>query len=350
MNLKQLSQHLQLSQTTVSRALNGYPEVNENTRKRVLQAAQSLKYTPNPRAKGLATGRTMAIGHVIPMSSNHEMVNPVFGDFMSGAGETYSEAGYDILLSVVGNRNETDVYRTLKYQGQVDGVIVHGPRMNDARIALLHELEIPFVVHGRASDVDVDYAWVDVNNTRAFDRATRYLIDLGHHRIGLVNGLESMDFAHRRRKGFALALASHGICCDPKLMRSGEMTEVYGYTSATEMLALPNPPTAFLAASMITAIGVRRAISAAGLKLGHDVSVITFDDDLSYLKNDEPLPFFTATRSSVREAGKQSAQMLLDMIEGRDTPRNRLLEADLIIGRSTGPGPTARTPDAIQAL
>ena len=111
MNLKELSSLLGLSQTTVSRALNGYPEVGARTRERVLKAAQDHGYHPDSRAKSLATGRAMAIGHVIPLSSGHEMVNPVFSDFIAGAGEVYSRNGYDMLLSVVEDAGEEDAYR-----------------------------------------------------------------------------------------------------------------------------------------------------------------------------------------------------------------------------------------------
>ena len=90
MNLKELSSILGLSQTTVSRALNDYPEVSEATRRRVKEFARKHNYSPNTRAKGLATGRSMAIGHVIPISTQHEIVNPVFADFIAGAGEVYS--------------------------------------------------------------------------------------------------------------------------------------------------------------------------------------------------------------------------------------------------------------------
>lgn len=340
MNLKQLAEHLKLSQTTVSRALNGYPEVNESTRKRVLDAAKSMNYSPNVRAKGLATGRAMAIGHVIPVSDHQEMVNPVFGDFITGAGEAYSKAGYDMVLSLVDNRKEEETYRTIKAKGNVDGIIVHAPRIQEPRIALLRKLKIPFVVHGRVSSEDGKYAWLDINNVRAFQRATNYLIELGHIRISLVNGLESMDFAYRRRKGFLKAMEEAQLDADPSLMFSNEMTEVHGYKSARKALAADNPPTAFLAASMITAIGVRRAISEAGLTMGKDVSVITHDDDLSYLKNGEDVPIFTATRSSVRDAGFLCAQLLLDLIDSPETSRrSRLLEAELIVGRSTGRAP-----------
>ena len=102
MNLRELAESLGLSQTTVSRALNGYPEVREQTRARVLAAARAANYTPNTRARRLATGRAMTIGHVIPLSGRTEMVNPIFADFLAGAGEVYAREGYDMLLSVVG--------------------------------------------------------------------------------------------------------------------------------------------------------------------------------------------------------------------------------------------------------
>lgn len=338
MNLKQLSEHLNLSQTTVSRALNGYPEVSEKTRDRVQRAARDLNYSPNARAKGLATGRAQAIGHVLPISDQHEMVNPIFGDFIAGAGQTYSKEGYEVVISLVRDSEQEQAYRSIRSRGNVDGIIVHGPRMADSRIALLTDLGLPFVVHGRASDVDVPYAWLDTNNGRAFQRATEFLLDLGHRRIALINGLEFMDFAHRRREAYGKALTGRGLAPDPALMRSEEMTEIYGYRSAAQMLQGEAPPTAFLVSSMITAIGVRRAIQEARLVMGRDVSVITHDDDLGYLKNGHEVPLFTATRSSVRHAGAKAAEMLLHMIRNPGAPPlTQLLEAELIIGSSTGP-------------
>lgn len=344
MNLKELSAKLGLSATTVSRALNGYPEVNESTRERVMAAAKRFNYRPNTRAIQLATGRAMAVGHVIPLATRHEIVNPIFADFISGAGETYSRNGFDMMLSLVSDETEEDAYRALKAKGNVDGVIVHSPKLDDPRIALLHDIGLPFVVHGRASGADKPYSWLDVNNRRAFLRATEFLLDLGHRRIGLVNGLEYMDFAIRRRAGYTDALAARGVPLDPDLMTSEEMTEMSGHSAARRMLALEDPPTAFLVASIISGMGVRRAISDRGLAMGKDVSVIIHDDDLSYLKNGEDVPIFTATRSSVREAGRLAAEMLLDLIARPGSgPQSRLLEAELIIGQSTGPAPPVQS-------
>lgn len=338
MNLKELARKLDLSPTTVSRALNGYPEVNEATRERVAAAAKRYNYKPNTRAIRLATGRAMAVGHVIPVATRHEIVNPVFADFIAGAGEVYSRNGYDMLLSIVPDDNEERVYRELKSRGTVDGVILHAPNMEDPRIPLLVELGIPFVVHGRATGTALPYSWVDVNNRRAFLRATEFLLDLGHRRIGLLNGLEKMDFAIRRRTGYEDALASRGIPDDPEIMVSEEMTEAAGYRATRAMMALPNPPTALLASSIIMGFGIRRALEDMGLAMGRDVSVIVHDDDLSYMRNGEDVPVFTATRSSVREAGRRAADMLISIITGKVlAPQEQLLEAELIIGQSTGP-------------
>ncbi|TNF19924.1 MAG: LacI family transcriptional regulator [Rhodobacteraceae bacterium] len=341
MNLKQLSEHLGLSQTTVSRALNGYPEVSEKTRQKVMKAAREANYQPNTRARSLATGRAMAIGHVIPVSTQHEMVNPIFGDFVAGAGEVYSARGYDMLLSLVPDRDEEAFYRDLRIKGNVDGIVVHGPRMADPRIGLLDELGLPFVVHGRASEVTAGYNYVDVSNVRAMREATTHLTDLGHRRIGLINGLETLDFGNRRRRGFLEALEHAGLTANPAWMTSDDMTEAYGFDAANAMLSGAEQPTALVVSSMITALGVRRAVEARGLILGRDISVVTFDDDLSYLRNGtDAEPVFTAARSSVREAGRRVADILMARIDAPlAPPRTEMIPYRFMIGATSGPAP-----------
>ncbi len=340
-NLKSLSEKLGLSQTTVSRALNGYPEVSERTRKRILQAADEYNYRANAGAKGLATGRTMRIGHVIPLNDDHQMVNPVFGDFISGAGDVYANAGYEMVLSVVSGEKEHDAYRDLAAKRSIDGVIVHGPRKNDPRPALLDQLGLSYVVHGRVDDYDGAYSYLDINNRRSFLRATEFMLDLGHTRLALLNGWEDFDFAARRRAGFEEALDSRGITADPSLMLEGEMTETLGHSAARRMLAQNNPPTGFVVSSTMIAMGVRRALDDLGLAISRDVSVVAHDDVLSYLDNGNALPVFTATRSSIRAAGRRCAEILIQRIENpKSDPVTELWEAELTIGQSTGRAPT----------
>lgn len=340
MTLKELAALLGLSPTTVSRALNGYPEVNEETRRRVQDAARLHDYHPNTRAQSLALGRAMAIGHVIPVSTNNEIVNPIFGDFIAGAGEVYSQAGYDMVLSVVSDEAELAAYRKLRARQSVDGVILHAPRRDDPRLSVLAELRLPFVVHGRATGSEIPYSWVDVNNKRAIFRAVQFLMELGHSRIGLINGRENMDFALRRRAGFVEALQGAGLAPDPALMHSAEMSETEAHRATRRMMALPQRPTALIVSSIVSAIGVRRATDELGLTLGRDLSVVAYDDDISYLRNGDEVPLFTAMQSSVRDAGRRAARMLIDLIEHPgSSPRSEMLEATLQLGLSTGPAP-----------
>lgn len=337
MNLKELSAVLGLSQTTVSRALNGYPEVSEKTRKRVADAALHYGYSPNTKARSLATGRSFAVGHIIPLSRDHELVNPIFADFIAGASEVYARENYDMHLSIVADEDEKAAYDKLRTRKSVDGVVVHGPRLKDPRIALLREMKIPFVVHGRSQGEDQDsYPWVDVDNTRSFERATHYLLELGHRRIALLNGLESMDFAFKRRAGYERALQSWGITPDPALCRSAEMTEEFGYRMTRELLAQENAPTAFLASSILIGYGIRRALDDLGLKIGRDISVMIHDDDLSYLRNGGDVPIYTAMRSSVRQAGRICGDLLMQEITAPQVKcRHVLLRAELVIGQTT---------------
>lgn len=340
MNLKELSEHLKLSPTTVSRAINGFPEVSEKTRLRVKNAALEHGYSPSSSAKSLATGRSYTVGHVIAQSSE-ELLNPIFGDFIAGAGSIYSKRGYRMLLNVVPDEQELQTYRDFVKQRSVDGVILHGPRISDSRIDLLKELKLPFLIHGRAGGTEYPYSYLDVNNRRAFHRATSYLIELGHRRIALLNGDVRENFAYRRELGYRDAIQEAEIDFDANLVRSSEMSMNFGYESFGEMCKLDKPPTAYLCASSVIAMGLHQATNASGLKLGSDISIITHDDDIKFLHQGSiDRPIFTAMRSSVKLAGEQSAEHLIDLIENPNGEhRQELWDAELVIGQSTGAAP-----------
>ena len=337
MTLKELALRLGLSPTTVSRALNGYPEVNADTRARIEVAAREHGYRANTMARKLATGRSMAIGHVVPLS-NHQMINPIFAEFMAGASEIYSSEGYETLLTAVPEANEVQSYRELARRRSVDGLIVHAPRLNDPRVDLLRELELPFVLHGRSIELDDRPVYLDINNRRSFELATNYLIDLGHTRFALLNGMETISFARRRRQGFEQALDAQGMRAPATRMVNMEMTETNAYDVTSKWLAEPEHPTAILTSSTISALGVARAVRDAGMELGVDVSLITHDDDLSFMANVGNPPPFTALKSSIRDAGATCARMLIDHIAGKKVS-SAIWDCEFVEGRSTGPAP-----------
>lgn len=339
MNLKELSSYLKLSPTTVSRALNGFPEVSEATRLRVVAAAKANNYHPSHHASRLAKGKARAIAHVVPLS-DHRMINPQFSDFIAGAGLTYAKAGYDMLLRVVPEEDEEAIYRGFAKDGRVDGLIVHGPKIEDTRIALLQDLGLPFVVHGRLLQEETSYSWLDVNNFRAFERATNFLLELGHKKIALVNGFEHMVFAVRRHDGYLKALQEAGIAMNPEIIFSGEMVEPQGYDAVNAMLKQKEVPTAILVSSILPALGAVRAIHEAGLVPGKDISILTWDDQLSFLQNSGHIPMFTSLRSSIQDAGTRVAETLISLInKPKSEASQELWEADLVLGSSTSRPP-----------
>ncbi len=314
MKLREFAKHLGLSATTVSRALSGYPEVAESTRKRVMDEAVRLGYRPNVNAVRLVTGRAGAIGVVMGRNSEFH-----FAEFMRGMAERLCQDEVDILVSPIANNgtdDEVQLCRRLATSHRVDAIIVTSPKPNDERIRMLHELGMPFLVHGR-SETGIPHAWLDIDNEGAVYRSTAHLLDLGHRRIAMINGRYGFTFSLHRDEGYRKALESRGIAFDPDLVRHGDFTDEIGYRLARKLLERDPRPTAFVAGSMMTALGIYRAARSFGLTIGKDISVIAHDDVISFLSADNMVPSLTATRSSMRAAGKRCADLLMDILDGR---------------------------------
>ncbi|AWI59896.1 substrate-binding domain-containing protein [Sinorhizobium fredii] len=337
MKLKEFARQLGLSPTTVSRALSGYPEVSEKTRQRVAEEAVRLGYRPNINAVRLVTGRAGAIGVVMGRSGEFQ-----FAEFMSGMAERLDGEDIDILVSPTADRGLTDeipLYSRLVASGRVDAVIVHSPEPNDERIAFLRELGFPFLVHGR-SETDVTHAWLDIDNEGAIRRATAHLLDLGHRRIAMINGRAGRTFSLHRDKGYRDALEERGIAFDPRLVAHGHFTDELGFRFARSFLEQSPRPTAFVAGSMMTALGIYRAVRSRGLVVGRDISVIAHDDVFPYLTADNMVPSLSATRSSIRAAGARAADLVLQLLGGRAAEEiHELWPVELILRESTAPPP-----------
>lgn len=340
MNLRQLSELLGLSQTTISRALNGYPEVSEETRKRVFKAAEETGYRPNRAAQRLATGKAGSIGLVMPTAPGHNS-DVHFGEFQSGLGEEALKHDFHFVIMPAHPRDEEQAIRWLVASGSVDGYYLAYMREKDSRIAMAKSLGVPFIVHGRSYGLEDAYPYLDVDNEGAFRDATEMLLDLGHRRFSLLNGPEDLDFAIRRKLGVKSALKKRGLTLAPALTRHTAMTDEHGFRGMSELLRHPDPPTAVLCASTVLALGAVRAINTAGLRLGHDISLVAHDDVLPLLKPEHFTVPLTTTRSSLRAAGIRIAERLIAQIERTkpQPPEHELWKADLVIRASTGPAP-----------
>jgi LacI family transcriptional regulator len=339
MNLKQLSHMLSLSQTTVSRALNGYPEVSEETRRRVMAAAKRHGYRPNPSARRLATGKAGMIGYVMPTGASVD-IDPHFVEFLSGLGDYARSHDLDLVLSPAAADDEETTYRRIVANKQVDAVYVSSPRVADRRVALLNHLGIPYIVHGRTEGLDFDYPFMDIDNEAAFQEATRLLVQLGHRRIALINGDDSQTFAVHRERGVRRALSLSGLALPGHLLHSVAMTEENGYRAARRLLDHGEAPTAIVCSSLIMSLGVVRAIRDLSLAVPGDVSLISHDDVFPWLKPENFSVPLSTTRSSIRAAGARIAERLAARISGLETGvRGEIWPVDLVVRGSIAGAP-----------
>lgn len=337
MNLKEFSRVVGLSQTTVSRALSGYPEVKSETRERVQEAASKLGYHPNRSAIGLATGRAGAIGIVFREDTEF---GPHINEFLRGLGRRLKEDGVDILMTMVDSIDaEIRTYERMAASKRVDAVVLHSPLMSDTRLGLLEQLKLPFILHGR-TEYPKPVAYLDIDNFGAIKRATSHLLDLGHRRIGMINGMAGRTFSEHRESGYRKALSERGFTPFDELIGNGEFTDEIGFRIMQNFLESSEPPTAVLAGSMMSALGAMRAIRLSGLQLGRDVSLIAHDDVFPYLNADNMVPTVSTTRSSIGAAGKRIGELVMQHLAGRPVEEiHEVWPVELVLRESTGPAP-----------
>ncbi len=334
--LKDVAQYLGLSPATVSRALNGFPEVGAKTRVRVVAAARELGYTPNSNAQRLATGKSGVVGMIF-RSAHGLMVDPHFTDFLAGLCSRLANSEIDLMFHVAPPGQQLNHYARFMAGGAIDGMIVSAPEIEDQRIEALLARNFPFVVHGRHAE-DVPYAYYDIDNDGAFTAATRLLADLGHSRIALLNGPKGLAYVEQRETAFYRTVAERGFAVPAEFVSHDEMDEEAGCARAAAMLRSPQRPTAFVCSSSLLALGVYRALGEAGLSVGGDVSVIAHDDVLPYMRTEHFAVPLTVTRAPIRNASVHLAEMISEVIAGTDPKTLQKTETvDLVVRQSTGP-------------
>lgn len=340
MSIAALAESLNLSTSTVSRALNGYADVSVKTRLRVEDAARQIGYQPNALAHRLATGRTGAIALVSSVRVGNYL-DATFSALLSGAADYLRGEGY-FALSVVLPAGEQEMPELARFlNGRlVDGILLARTRVEDPRVTLLQQRNIPFVTHGRTHNA-VPHAWVDADNVAAFELATQRLISLGHRRIALINGQPEMTFAALREQGFKAALLSNGIEIDSCPVLHGEVSGARGEAIAGELIAKNQstahplgPITALLCVTDAVALGAMSAIKAAGLTVGRDISVIGYGNTEAGLY---AAPSLTTIDHAVVDNGKHLAELLMRQINGEPaTALTRLEPVHLIVRQSDG--------------
>jgi len=335
--LKDIAKQVGFSVTTVSRALAGYDDVAEETRRLIVQTAEEMGYRPNVMARRLQKQRTDTLGFVIP-TFGPRFSDPFFSELLAGIGNEAASHDLDLLVSTrpPDTPEEAQAYERLVREGRVDGVILTRTRINDARIAYLLEQNFPFTSFGRTR-VAGEYACVDVDGESGVFEATRHLIELGHRDVAIILPPEDLMFSVYRWNGFRRAMETQGLTIKPTWKISGDLTEQGGYAVARHLLNNSQRPTAIIAGNDLMAIGAMRAAREYGLIVGQDLSVIGFDD---IPLAEHAHPALTTVRQPIYEIGRHVCRMLVKMLKGEYLTSDEcqvLFDPELVVRDSTGP-------------
>jgi LacI family transcriptional regulator len=335
MNLKSLARALGISKTTVSRALNGYPEVNIHTRERVLAAAKEAGYEANPMARSLAVGRTNVFGIIYPLLPS-DLGDPMFLSVVGGMSAALERSKMNLIIAPVSPQNELPSYEQMVRGRRVDGLVVSRTLVHDERIAYLVKKGFPFVAHGR-TDLKQPYAWFDYDNEAGIRIAVECLLGHGHKRIALVSAPLELNFACQRKESFIARMREAGLEVDPRYLLDNTLDRRTGYQAMQELLACSPRPTAVIVDNHLSGVGAVRALLDAGVAIGKEMSVIIWGSIEDTLVGSNVT---TIDQPDASRAGAKMIEMLSALVAGTPPGELQVLwQPVLVPGITAGPCP-----------
>lgn len=315
----------------VSFALNGRKGVSEATRERVLRVADELGWAPSNAARSLAEAKTETFGLVLARDPHNLGVESFYMEFFAGLEIELSKRGYSLLLQVVPTvDDEIETLRKWRRTRRVDGVILTDLTLDDPRVSLLAEWQLPAVVVGDPSVAGgLTNVWTD--DATSMREAVRHLAELGHRRIARVSGLEQLAHTRIRDDAYRAEVAARGL--EPMLVRT-DFTPEQGAGATHEVLDAAHPPTALIYDNDVMAVAGLAVAMERGLTVPDDLSIVAWDDSVLCRHT---FPQLTALTHDVVAFGSHVARRLFAVIEGAD-PGSHLDSAPALRVRgSTGP-------------
>ena len=319
------------SPATVSRALSGTGSVREETRRRIVDIAREMNYSPNLLARSLVKKKTYTIALVIS-----DITNPFFTTLARGVEDTAARHGFNtIFCNTDENPEKEKTYVELMLQRRVDGILVascgNGNTLKELKLRGL-----PVVLVDRKVS-DTDWDWVVGDSEEGGYLLTRHLLETHKKReIEMVAGPLTISTSRERLEGYRRALREYEIESRPEWVTEGVYKEDYGYRTAMSFLQRNKRfPTALFAANNFIALGIIKATNELGLRIPQNVSLVTFDDFeiASFI-----YPFLTVARQPAYTMGSVATDFLLQRISGERIQEKRgvVLKPEIIIRRSCG--------------
>ena len=320
-----------VSIATVSRVLNGRPDVAPATREAVLRAVRDQRFSTNRSARALSGGRTGLVGVTLPL-----IEAAYFSEILGGTAEALYEQDMRVVLSPTLHLHERAMTLLDRLMhGTTDGAVLMLPEETNEELKALQRLGYPFVVVDPRVPLDEGVPSVSAANASGARAAIQHLLSLGHRRIAAVTGIAEWLASIERLNGYHAAHAAAGVLSDPELVVEGDFTIEGGEASAALLLEKPRPPTAIFAFNDNMAVGVLRTARARGLRVPEDLSVVGFDDSEQAAI---VTPALTTVRQPLAEMGRMAVSLLLRLLENqRVEGLNVELATRLVVRDSTAP-------------
>ncbi|MFZ4894418.1 LacI family DNA-binding transcriptional regulator [Plantibacter sp. Mn2098] len=292
-----------VSKMAVSFALNGQPGVSEQTRQRVIDAADALGWRPNSAARSLSVDRAGAVGLVLARSADSLETETFYLRLLAGIESELSTTSTALSLQIAQDpEREAQIYRTLAAERRVDAVLISDVLVDDPRIALLHELRLPAVVLG---DEPCGFPVLGSDDAGANELVLDHLQALGHRRVARVTESASREYTQRRNRSFLDGLARRGMTGD---VREGQATSELGETATAAFLASSERPTAIVYDSDLLAVAGLEVLRGAGVAVPDAMSVVAWDGSiLSQIVR----PRLTSVKRDVMALGREAGRQLL---------------------------------------
>lgn len=332
--IRDIAKKLNLSIGAVSRAMDGYPDISEETRSRVIQTAKEMNYAPNRAARQLRRKKADAIGYVLP-SNTPRFADPFFTEFVAGLGDETARHPFDLTISIAspGQEAEKRLYQSWVQGHRVDGFILTHLRLKDWRVEYLSQQGVPFSALESLPDPR-NFPRIDVDRHGAIMLLVTYLAQRRFRRIAFIGGPPELQIQASQYNGFRQGLVAVGIPFNADLVTTSDLTSSGGHLATKRLLSIPDPPDAIMCINDETAFGSLHALRDLGVSIGTAVAVTGFDGVALSAHSDPPL---TTLDVPVYEIACKLVELLAAEMEHRASVERRIIITPRLLKRaSTG--------------